>query len=147
MASLNFRSIIILIFLGGFLNAQTEHSNSEIGLISKTLMLYIDGTTYGEPEKLQEAFHPDFNLFTVTEEDSLRVRSGEEYILNIKKGQKSNRIGRIVSIDYEKNAAIAKVEILIPNRRIYTDYFLLLKYEGSWKIVHKSYTWRAILKN
>ena len=38
------------------------------------------------------------------------------------------------------DAAIAKAEILIPNWRVYTDYFLLLKYEGSWKIVHKSYT-------
>ena len=58
----------------------------------------------------------------------------------------SSRIGRIISIDYEKDTAIAKAEILIPNWRVFTDYFLLLKYEGSWKIVHKSYTWREIPK-
>ena len=115
--------------------------------ITETLMNYIDGTGNGEPEKLRKAFHPDFNLYTVTSEDSLRIRSGEKYISGVKEGEKSNRIGRIISIDYEKDAAMAKAEIVIPNWRIFTDYFLLLKYEGSWKIVQKSYTWREYPKS
>ena len=128
------------------MNAQTENSPSEIQQITETLMDYIEGTANGEPDRLRKAFHPDFNLYTVTSEDSLRVRSGEIYISNIKVGEKSNRIGRIISIDYEKDAAIAKAEIVIPNWRIFTDYFLLLKYEGSWKIVQKSYTYRPFPK-
>ena len=95
---------------------------------------------------MRRAFHPDFNLYAVNEHDSLLVRSGQKYISNVKKGEKTNRIGRIIAIDYENNAATAKVEIIIPNYRIFTDYFLLLKYEGSWKIVHKSYTWRPYPK-
>jgi len=109
-------------------------------------MNYIDGTANGEIDKLRKAFHPDFNLYSVTKEDSLRVWKGEEYIGGIEPGKKSNRIGRIISIDFENNAAIAKAEILIPNWRVFIDYFLLLKYEGSWKIVHKSYTWRELPK-
>lgn len=124
-----------------------EQSQYEIQQISETIMLYIDGTANGEPNKLKKAFHPDFNLYSVTEEDSLRTWSGKDYIGKIKKGEKSNRIGRIVSIDYETNAAIAKAEIIIPNWRIFTDYFLLLKYERTWKIVHKSYTWREYPKS
>lgn len=127
-----------------FAVAQTGESKSEIEQIAETLMDYIEGTANGQPERLRRAFHPDFNLYTVTTEDSLRIRSGEEYISNVKEGEKANRIGRIISIDYEKDAAIAKAEIIIPNWRIFTDYFLLLKYEGTWKIVHKSYTWREI---
>lgn len=127
-------------------NAQTENSQSEIQLITKTLMDYIDGTANGEPDKLKKAFHPDFNLYSVTKEDSLRVWEGKDYIDKIKTGEKNNRIGRIISIDYEKDAAIAKAEIVIPNWRIFTDYFLLIKYEGSWKIVQKSYTYRPIPK-
>lgn len=142
--SIKFGFIGMLILLGFYANAQTVNSKSEIEQITTTLMDYIEGTANGEPERLRKAFHPDFNLYTVTTEDSLRVRSGEKYISNVKEGQKANRIGRIISIDYEKDAAIAKAEILIPNWRIFTDYFLLLKYEGSWKIVHKSYTWREI---
>jgi hypothetical protein len=139
--------LIGLAILFGFkVNAQTENSKSEIEQITVTLMDYIEGTANGEPDRLKRAFHPDFNLYTVTIEDSLRIRIGEKYITNVKEGEKSNRIGRIISIDYEKDAAIAKAEILIPNWRLFTDYFLLLKYEGSWKIVHKSYTWREIPK-
>ncbi len=52
----------------------------------------------GEPERLRKALHPDFNLYTVTK-DSLWTRSGAQYISGIKTGEKSNRIGRIISID------------------------------------------------
>ena len=136
-----FKFIVIILILTGSLNSFAQSSKSEIELITTTLMDYIEGTANGEPERLRKAFHSDFNLYTI-EKDSLRIRSGEKYISNVKKGEKTNRIGRIISIDYEKDAAIAKAEIVIPNWRIFTDYFLLLKYEGSWKIVHKSYTWR-----
>ncbi|SHI29870.1 nuclear transport factor 2 family protein [Algibacter luteus] len=122
--------------------SQSENSSSEIEQITETLMHYIEGTANGKPDRLRQAFHPDFNLYTVTEADSLRIRSGEKYISNFQPGKKSNRVGRIISIDFEKDAAIAKAEIVVPNWRIFTDYFLLLKYEGSWKIVHKSYTWK-----
>ena len=137
--------ITIISLLSFYGVAQTE-SKSDIEQISETIMHYIEGTTNGEPERLEKAFHPDFNLYTVTEKDSLQIRSGQRYISNVKKGEKSNRIGRIIAIDYENNAAIAKAEITIPNWRIYTDYFLLLKYEGKWKIIHKSYTWRECPK-
>ncbi len=138
--------LLILISFGTNVNAQTENSKSEIEEITETIMNYIDGTANGDLEKLRKAFHPDFNLYSVTKEDSLRIWKGQDYIGGIKPGEKANRVGRIISIDFEKDAAIAKAEILIPNWRIFTDYFLLLKYEGSWKIVQKSYTWLEIPK-
>jgi Putative lumazine-binding len=137
----------LFMFFGLATNAQTKNSKTEIEQIAATLMDYIEGTANGEPDRLRKAFHKDFNLYMVSDKDSLKIRSGEQYISNTKQGEKSNRIGRIISIDYEKDAAIAKAEIVIPNWRIFTDYFLLLKYEGSWKIVQKSYTWRESAKN
>ncbi len=126
---------------------QEKGNKNDFQEITTTIMLYIDGTANGEPEKLEKAFHPDFNLYSVKENDSLRVWAGSDYVGRIKKGVKNTRQGRIISIDYEKDAAIAKAEIVIPGWRIFTDYFLLLKYEGSWKIVHKSYTWRPYPKS
>jgi hypothetical protein len=137
---------LIFAFLWGLSGLQGQNNQSDIEQISETIMHYIEGTANGEPERLRKAFHPDFNLYTVNEQDSLRIRSGEKYIANIKPGEKTNRIGRIISIDFEKDAAMAKAEIIVPNWRIFTDYFLLLKYEGSWKIVQKSYTWKEIPK-
>ncbi|MBK9175149.1 MAG: nuclear transport factor 2 family protein [Flavobacteriales bacterium] len=123
--------------------AQNTGAVNELQLITATLMDYIDGTANGDPEQVRRAFHPDFNLYTVNDADSLWIRSGAKYIAGIKAGEKNTRQGRIISIDVEHNAAMAKAEIAIPGWRIFTDYFLLLKYEGSWRIVQKSYTWRA----
>lgn len=126
------------------IKAAQEQANapSELELIRNTLLDYLEGTANGEPERIKRAFHKDLNLYTV-ENDSLRTRSGQKYISYFKEGQKSNRIGRIIAMDYENDAATAKIEILMPSRkRIYTDYLLLLKVEGHWKIIHKSYTFR-----
>ena len=140
--------IIVLCLINGIkAKSQTADSKSEIEQITKTLMDNIDGTAIGDPERLKKAFHPDFNLYTVTLSDSLRIRSGREYISSVKEGEKSNRIGRMVSRDFEKDAAMAKAEIVVSNWRIFTDYFLLMKYEGRWRIVQKSYTWREYPKN
>jgi CubicO group peptidase (beta-lactamase class C family) len=117
------------------------NTKSDIDQIREILMDYIEGTANGQPERLKKAFHPDFNLYFVRQ-DSFRIWSGKEYIANIKSGEKNSRKGKIISIDIEKDAAMAKVEIEIPNWRIFTDYFLILKYQGAWKIVHKSFTFR-----
>ena len=129
--------VIILLCIGThFIYAQTEQDN-----VTKTLMDYIEGTANGEPDRVKRAFHEDLNLYTVAG-DSVKVWNGQNYISGIKEGSKSNRIGKIVSIDIENDAASAKIEILMPSRkRKYTDYLLLLKYQGQWKIIHKSFTY------
>ncbi len=109
--------------------------------IKQTLTDYMEGTANGEPAKLRNAFHPDFKLYGVTSTDELLIRSGEQYIESFSGGKKTDRVGRILAIDIENNVATAKVEVVVPNR-VFTDYFLLLKYKGAWKIVQKSYTWK-----
>jgi putative intracellular protease/amidase len=136
---------VITILNANFKDTNNTVVKSDLEQITEILLDYIEGTANGQPERLRKAFHPNFNLYTVAK-DTLWIRSGEQYISAVKVGEKSNRIGRIISIDIEKDAAIAKVEIGIPNWRIFTDYFLILKYEGAWKIVHKSYTWRELPK-
>lgn len=120
-------------------------AKSDLEQITEILLDYIEGTANGQPERLRKVFHPNFNLYTVAK-DTLWTRSGEQYIAGVKPGEKVNRIGRIISIDIEKDAAIAKGEIEVPGWRIFTDYFLILKYQGAWKIVHKSYSWRELPK-
>lgn len=129
--------LIAFLFIGITVNGQ-----SEIEKINKVLYDYIEGTANGQPERLKQAFDKDFNLYFVSN-DTLRVWKGERYIANVKEGRKSNRIGKVISIDYEGNAASAKIEILMPSRkRIYTDYLLLMKIKNQWKIIHKSFTYK-----
>jgi hypothetical protein len=78
------KSIFTIIFFFVFVFAYCQEQNqSEIEQISETIMLYIDGTANGEPDKLKKSFHPDFNLYTITI-DSLLIRSGRVYISNVK---------------------------------------------------------------
>lgn len=116
-------------------------AQSDTEQIHKTLTDYIEGTANGEPDRLRHAFHPDFKLYGVNAANELVIRSGEQYIASFIQGKKTERAGRILSIDVENNAAAAKVEVLAPTR-VFTDYFLLLKYQGAWKIIQKSYTWK-----
>jgi len=131
--------ILVLVFLVFVI--QTINAQTELEAITSTLMDYVEGTANGEPERVKRAFHSELNLYSIRN-DSLSVWYGQDYTGGIKKGKKSNRIGRIVSIDYENDAAMAKIEFIMPGpKRIYTDYLMLLRYQGSWKIIHKSYTY------
>jgi hypothetical protein len=46
------------------INAQSESGTTDIQEISETLMLYIDGTQNGKPEKLKKAFVDRNQQFT-----------------------------------------------------------------------------------
>lgn len=65
--------------------SQSEELSSEIEQITETLMHYIEGAPNGEPERLVIAFHPDFNLYSVTNSDSLRIWEGRDYVGRVKK--------------------------------------------------------------
>lgn len=126
----------LLLFTLTFGYSQSEYAKVELPLLD-----YIEGTANGEPDRLRRSFHPDFNLYFI-KDGKIAVWSGQQYIGNITPGKKSNRVGRIVSIDIVNNAATAKIEIDMPDRkRLYTDYLLLLKEGEEWKIVHKSFTY------
>ncbi|WP_299161697.1 nuclear transport factor 2 family protein [uncultured Tenacibaculum sp.] len=132
---------IIIVAVLVLLYMQSINAQNELEKINKTLLNYIEGTANGEPERVREAFDEGLNLYHI-KKDSLVIWKGKNYVSNIKQGKKSNRIGRIISVDYENNAAMAKVEILMPKwKRIYTDYMMLLKIKGEWKIIHKSFTY------
>ena len=112
--------------------------------IEAVLYDYFEGTSVENPEQLRRAFHSDFNLYSVRDDGSLRVWNGQDYISNFEVGQTNTREGKIIAIDIENDVASAKAEILIPGSRVFTDYFLLAKYEGQWRIVQKSYTSRRL---
>jgi len=134
-------SALLLVFTFQGINAQTPTKKTvEEQAIKKVLLDYIEGTAEGQPERIKNAFHRDLNLYSI-ENNNLRALKGQQYISYFKQGQKRNRIGKIISIDYVNDAAMAKVEIDVPDKkRLYTDYMMLLKVTGKWKIIHKSYT-------
>ncbi len=142
MKILNLLILVPILFVSLSANAQAE-GTSEIVLITETLTDYIEGSTNGQPERLRKAFHPDLNLYYI-KNDSLKVWSGQAYIEDTKEGQPTGEVGKIISIDYENDIATAKVQITYPGRTPYIDYFMLLKIEGHWTIIHKMFTKQGI---
>lgn len=136
------KKICVLAFL--VLNVYLAQAQTEIQQITETLVDYIEGSTDGQPQRLKKAFHPDLNLYSVGKNEKLRTWSGLDYIADTKEGKPTGEEGKIISIDFENNAAVAKVEISHPeSRHTYVDYFMLLKLEGRWTIIHKMYTKRT----
>lgn len=134
--------LLTICTLLAFAPALAQEEKSDFELITQTIQYYLDGTSQDKPELIKKAFHPDLNLYAINNDGSLRVWPGVDYISNFKGGNPNNRIGKILSIDIENNTAQAKASIEYPDDRPYMfiDYFMLLKIEGQWKIVHKMYT-------
>lgn len=131
------KAILIIMVLIGIQNLTAQ---SEEALIRETLQKYIDGSTGGKPQLLKEAFHSDLNLYYV-KNNEVAIWSGTAYIEDTKEGEPTGEIGKILSVDYTNDAAVAKVKIADPKSDTpYIDYFMLLKTNGKWKIIHKMFT-------
>ncbi|WP_316822582.1 nuclear transport factor 2 family protein [Pedobacter gandavensis] len=128
---------IALLFSPGWLVAQTETLS-----IKECIEKYIDGTSYNKPDRIEEAFYSEANLFLSHKDKDLWIVPATEYTKWFKKdnqGQFNGRVGRIISIDLYNNIALAKAEILIPDKKLeFIDMFLLKKIQGEWKIISKS---------
>ncbi len=104
---------------------------------------YIEGSTNGQPNRLNEAFHPDLNLY-YAKAGELKTWSGKAYIDDTKEGKPTGEVGKIISIDYENDIGVAKVQISDPKGKTpYIDYFMLVKLKNRWTIIHKMFTKRV----
>ncbi|WP_199117951.1 nuclear transport factor 2 family protein [Pedobacter sp. ASV28] len=117
-------------------------AQSEQSLIENCIQNYIDGTSYNKPDNIIKAFYAEANLFLSHKEKPLWVVPISEYVSWFQKGNKgvfNGRLGKIISIEYYNDIAIAKAEIIIPEKKQeFMDMFLLKKIEGEWKIISKS---------
>ncbi len=138
-----FSLVLILGLSTAILKAQSNDEKPEIEKITETLIDYIEGSTNGQPNRLKEAFHPDLNLYYVKNGD-LKTWSGKAYIEDTKEGKPTGEIGKIITIDYENDIAVAKVQISSPEGGTpYIDYFMLAKVADKWTIIHKMFTKRV----
>lgn len=131
--------IILLTLL--FAVMQPSYGQTDEEAIASTVNDYLEGTSKAKPELVRQAFHPDLNLFSVNENDQLKIWKGTDYISSFEGKEPNNRLGKILSIDFENDAAVVKVEISYPKRSlVFIDYIMLLKVEGKWTIIQKMYT-------
>lgn len=101
---------------------------------------YIKGHETGDPEYMKKAFHTEGKLIFVRD-GKYTTRTFAEYIGGMSgkpAADEKDRKRSIESIDVMGTAAVAKVILDYPAVK-FIDYFTLLKIDGEWKIVNKSF--------
>jgi Putative lumazine-binding len=101
---------------------------------------YFRGHATGQGEHFRKVFHPESKLFAVREGKFWQLTS-EEYITRAPgkaPADEAQRKRSVESVDVSGNAAVAKVVLDYPNVK-FTDYMSLLKIDGEWKIVNKTF--------
>ena len=114
--------------------------NAEEVAVREPLENYIRGHATGQGEHFRKAFHPDAKLFAIRDGKYWQLTS-EEYIARAAgkpAADEAQRKRTIESIDITGNAAVAKIVLDYPQVK-FTDYMSLLKIDGEWKIVNKTF--------
>jgi Putative lumazine-binding len=109
----------------------------DLAAVEKVAGWYLESGKTGEVDLLRQAFHPSARLQFVRE-GQYTEWSGSDYIDGRKEGRKSDHRTQILSVDVAGSAALAKVELEYERVR-FVDYLSLLKIDGRWWIVNKSF--------
>lgn len=120
--------------------AQDTKAQDEAG-VRQAIEYYFQGHATGNGEHFKKVFHPSSKLFWIRD-GKFAERTSEDYIAGAPGKPAADEAARkrsIAMIDITGNAAIAKVVLDYPQARL-TDYMSLLKIDGEWKIVNKTFT-------
>lgn len=101
---------------------------------------YFKAQATGDPEYIKKAFHPEAKLFFVRDGkfSQLTLVEFTGRFTGKPAPDEAQRKRRIDSIDITGNAAVVKVVLEYPTVT-FTDYMSMLKIEGEWKIVNKTF--------
>ncbi len=131
---------IVLLLLATPLFAQAPSAGAEDAAVRAAFEDYFRGHASGDGANLLNVFHPDAKLFFVRGGQLMQWTS-EEYI-----GRSSGKPAadeaqrkRVINwIDVTGDAAVVKLTLIYPEVT-FTDYMSLLKIDGTWKIVNKTF--------
>jgi hypothetical protein len=120
---------------------KTQSDDLETAAVRVPLENYLKGHATGNAEFMRKAFHTEGKLIFVRD-GKYTTRTFDEYIAGMKDGKpapdEAQRKRWIESIDVAGNAATGKIILDYPNVK-FVDYMTLLKIDGEWKIVNKSF--------
>ncbi|MCL6258657.1 nuclear transport factor 2 family protein [Aquiflexum sp. TKW24L] len=131
-----FATWLILLPITSFCQSEKEEKEA----IAATVQLYFDGMMERDKGKLEQAFIPEARLIGYRGEN-FTITSFEDWANGTAKGEKrdpSTYKNTLLEIELKGNTALAKTELFWPGI-YYFDFLTLIKKDGKWKIVHK--TW------
>lgn len=117
--------------------------NAELQSIMSTIDLYVEGVRTGNVERLRQAFHPKAMMYG-TSSKAITIVEIEGLFGFVASNEPPSKTGEpyqcfINSIQYVGNAASVEMVEESAYGNDYTDYFHLLKIDGKWLIVSKTY--------
>lgn len=131
--------LMLFVLFGGKVLAQS--TDREITAITHTLQLYFDGMMERDRNKLDLAFDPSARLIGYRG-DNFTVTHYEEWASGTSAGTQKRDpkdfTNNLLGIEIKGYTALAKTELFWPGIYYY-DYLTLIRIDGQWKIVHK--TW------
>ena len=127
-----------MLFIAAGATAQAQ--TSEEAGVREAIEHYFQGHATGVGDHFRKAFHPDAKLFFIRD-GKFSTWTLDEYVSRASgkpAPDEADRKRSIASIDISGNAAIVKVLLDYPSVR-FTDYMSMLKVDGQWKIVNKTF--------
>jgi hypothetical protein len=118
--------------------------NAELKAITTTLDLYVEGLHKGDIEALKKAFHPKAMMYGISGGVNITITEIEGLYAFVSANNPPWKSGEphqcfVTNIHYEGNAASAEMVEEAAFDNDYTNYFQLLKIEGRWQIVSKTF--------
>lgn len=133
------RLLIILAALGG--GVSTASAQSDEAGVRAAIELYFKGHATRDAATMRASFLPTAHIEGMRQ-GQFTSWTVDQYTANFKgtpaPNEASNR-RTIDSIDFKGTAAMAKAT-LVHGQTTFTDYFVLLKVNGQWKIANKVYS-------
>jgi hypothetical protein len=108
--------------------------------VAAPLESYLKAQATGNGDFVRQAFHPEAKVMSFRN-GKFSQMSSEEFAAVFKGAPAADEAGRKRSfeiLDVAGSAAIAKVTLDYPNVK-FVDYMTLLKIDGEWKIINKSF--------
>ena len=117
---------------------------SEDAAARKPLEAYLQGHATGDGSFMRQAFLPSAHIEGIRDGKFLSW-TADEYIAGFNGKPATDEAQRrrsIDEVDVSGNAAMARITLDYPSGT-FTDYFVLLKVDGEWKIANKVWTRQA----
>jgi Putative lumazine-binding len=133
---LSFIALTLLLFVCAPAAAQ----ESEEAAVRAAIEHYFQGHATGQGEHFRKVFHPDAKLFFIRD-GKLTQWTSEEYIYRASgkpAADEAQRKRRIDSVDITGDSAFVKLTLDYPGV-VFTDYMSMLKIDGRWMIVNKTF--------
>ena len=132
--------VLVLALTATTVSAQEVPLAEDLAGVNAALQHYLNGHATGDPEEFRKAFHPDARM-TFVRDGKLVITPISEYIARAPgkpAADEALRKRRITNVEVTGTAATGRIELDYPSALL-VDYMTLLKDNGRWVIIAKSF--------